>query len=199
VTWGDSTSYDGTIINGTRFIDGSITDFEAGSNSRAFDFNVGEYAELPSGVNPSSGGYSIVFWFRSTNSTWQPNGYMLSNWSVNGFLYSFRNDQLDWRAFAGGFDNADAMINFDFEGQTSWTHVALVVNEGSQVELYIDGVSFGTDSLGGSYHTADDPPYINNKGDTSSRGTEAQLDDLRFYNTDLTATQVTDIYNNTKP
>jgi len=86
-------------------------------------------------------------------------------------------------------------------GFTDWHHVAVVVENfdsaSPSAELYLDGVSVGTDTAGGSIKT-DDWQFkikIGCMGD-NSRCFDGEIDEVMVFNQSLTSSQILQIYNN---
>jgi hypothetical protein len=197
--YGDSTAFDGTVNGATYQSSGGVTDISAGANSGSFDVGPNEHIDL--GPIPSIGdnnAFSICFWFKSNNTS-QGSKYFVSNWSSGGFFFTFRGFDIIVRAFSGGTSTSDVSIPFDFDGQTTFTHAVLTVIEGVEANLYIDGTFVAGDSLGGSFHSLDDDVYLGRKDDSSTEDTDYDMDDVRFYNKELSDSEINRIYLNTEP
>ena len=86
-----------------------------------------------------------------------------------------------------------ANLSTQFDG-SSWRHAVWVVNVGNNVTFYVDGVSYGSQSISSMTST------ISNSVDLEIAGKSGyyfsgQIDDVGVYNYALTATQVKGLYN----
>lgn len=76
---------------------------------------------------------------------------------------------------------------------TNWTHY-VGTWDGSTVQVYVNGVAGTSDSYSGSI-TATNQFNIGRVGGTNNYNLNGQIDDVRFYNRALSASEVTALYN----
>jgi len=192
-TFADSIAYDGTVNGATFQSSGGVTDFENGANSGAFDFD---------GSNDKIATASIPFNTDSiTVSLW------LNMDDTNGGRYIGRNINDDFRTLLianNGAGTTEFLLGdgSSFDGFRAsfdppvgtYTHLAMTGDNGS-LAAYIDGSQVGTSTYPVTTLTAE-----LGIGETVDRNfTNGQIDDVRIYNRALTASEISDIYNSTKP
>ena len=135
----------------------------------------GDYLTLASNVafGTGTGNFTIEFWMYPVSVA---SGYAFDN-RTGGALQSV----LGYFSAAGSFTFTGGIITTGITktGITanSWYHVACVRN-GSTVYLFFDGVSAGTDSIGGSANSSN-PLTIGSKYDGTT-GFNGYIDDFRF-------------------
>jgi len=186
-TFADSTAYDGTV-NGASFLSNSgVTDFQNGENSGA--------------VNISD----------STGDINYPDPPQLEN-STEFTIMGWANPNQDPKMLIYGTERDDASNNVELKTDgvrvetggnraqatasqpQSMSHFALVWSA-PEAEYYIDATSQGT-GTGPSQSLSDLDAYT---GDYFGRSTDMVVDDIRIYNRALTSSEITSIFNNTKP
>jgi hypothetical protein len=135
----------------------------------------GDYLTLASNAafGTGTGNFTIEFWMYPVSVA---SGYAFDN-RTGGALQSV----LGYFSAAGSFTFTGGIITTGITktGITanSWYHVACVRN-GSTVYLFVDGVSAGTDSIGGSANSSN-PLTIGSKYDGTT-GFNGYIDDFRF-------------------
>jgi len=198
---GDSTAYDGTVNGATYQSSGGVTDMNAGANSGAFDFDgSNDYIEPPFPNIDFDQPNTIMGW---ANADSFPNAHM-----IVGFGFSGSNDPF---YFIDMFDNSDLRVVIeDNSGNTqvvstggattnTWFHVAAVF-DGSDLNLYIDGSLQVSQSK-----SVGSVSQINRMGigallrNDLGLVFDGNLDDIRVYDTDLSISQINQIYQNTEP
>jgi len=105
------------------------------------------------------------------------------------------------RYFVFGFDTPALLYNFTGVNitniqltQQKWTHITISVNSGT-LTLYINGVQFGTSAVPGAFTPSTPLTYIAIGNQYSgAKPAYMQAQDLRIYNTALSAAQVYGIY-----
>jgi len=192
---GDDTAYDGTVNGATYQSSGGVTDINAGGNSGAFDFG-------GSGDNIETGGGTfapdtICLWIKADVDINSSSSFMRLLGSVNQ-LTSIVTGSLSSNI------NGEAVSIFDNSGikgwggsydANEWYHWAFVFD--GQWEFYSDGVKqTSVDNDGFVNAFSADSHYIGRASfDTVSF--DGTIDDVRFYNTDLSTSQISDIVSNT--
>jgi len=190
---GDLTAYDGTVNGATFQSGGGVTDIGAGANSGAFDFD-GSNDSITAPL-PLSGSVdvSVCLWHKKFDSSkgifqmGKPIGDQESAFGLieGGLGYTVA-------GFGSGFD---FRTNLNVPKNT-FVHVAATYDASSDtVSFYLDGdlKSSGTQgftiSAGGTTEFAREID-----GDDFSN---IIIDDARIYDKELSASEVSDIYNNT--
>jgi len=196
---GDSTAYDGTVNGATYQSSGGVTDINAGANSGGYQFDgSNDHIDLPS-FTGSYSEFSMGYWIRPDVQ------------STDIIMDHFESGQDYFRTRINGDGTVRWNLNdstgpgpgFDSTGSYSvgnWNHIMGTYSSTNGVELYIDGVSVATDSsTSGTYN----PSGQNRLGAfTDNAGIEdydGNLDDVRWYDVELTSTQINQIYQNTQP
>jgi len=178
----DSTAYN-LIDDGAFFEPGEgVTDIQQGANSDAFENNGGANY-LTSNV-PVSLPITITLWYNG--STNFPIG---SHQEPDSFFYG--RDTSNWF-----FDN-DPNIQVGSVLTNVWTFIALSIDVSGNALAVQNRSSTNT----GSVSAIGGQVEILNIGDGRSGGGafDGYVDDVRFYNTDLSLPEIQQIYDNTKP
>lgn len=220
-TVSDATSnhLNGTFKEGYSTIDGhgplpEWTTDRYGVENQALHFSKGGHIEIPYNTVLFPTEISISFWAKVDN-IFSDNYMMSQNWwegwkiqyqSANKVFFTYKN------ASANYYDR-DWSVNG--QDTTSWHHVVVTLKAGEE-DFYADGalVKSWTDVTGGlnappnpvafciGQEFPNDRPGIAAADDPAQYAAgyyKGSLDDIRIYNTALTATQVTGIYDLEKP
>jgi len=178
----DSTAYN-LIDDGAFFGSGEgVTDIQQGANSDAFENNGGANY-LTSNV-PVSLPITITLWYNGSTS--YPIG---SAGDPDQFFYNRLSHK--WR-----FQNdPDIIVGSTFTN--IWTFIALSIDVSGNALAVQNRSSTNT----GSVSAIGGQVEILNLGDGRSGfgAFDGYVDDVRFYNTDLSLSQIQDIYDNTEP
>jgi len=190
---GDDTAYDGTVSGATYQSSGGVTDINAGANSGGFEFDGNDNIDCGSPLN-STQPFTVTAWAFSNSD---PDAFRLilnTNDFDNGFrIFSNSDDELGFSTEDNG-NRDDVIINLPPIGQ--WVHYAAVFT-GTENQLYIDAQLAGTVSSNGS---GSDPLNFGIGGNPNVNiNFDGVLDDIRIYNSSLLATEINQIYQNTKP
>jgi len=197
---GDDTAYDGTVNGPTYQSSGGVTDINAGANSGAFfsestnDITVNDN----SGLNPTN--FTLNAWVNPSQNSQDfaniinrhgPRIYADGN---HGFGLRF-SSSIDGQSFSiatsSGHDFVDVNENLSTGVYTMMTGVY----DGSSVEIYINGNFIDSNPAGAINYSTGDLHLTGSDGDDFF-GT---ADDIRIYNKPLNATEINQIYQNTKP
>jgi hypothetical protein len=194
--FGDSTPYDfveeGQSTNETNTLqNGGVTDIETGANSSAYDMIAD--GNLDSPLTNLTSPLTFMGWvnFDSLSGT----KALFGDWnsgSSDFYIQHVTDNRLELNDDLA--ENISVVTTF----QTGeYVHVAGVLNTTNR--LYIDGVEEGASAgvSSGNYNSGDgfDVGSLNN----SLQFTDAQFDDVRVYNRELTASEISSIFNATKP
>ena len=179
-------------------------------NTLDFD-GIDDFVAIPDNALLETNPITIEFWFKKNNSTVQDSdGFD----DTEGLLYKSPNTStpiaygfqiLDTDTGPGstlpfdlGFVVGDGSINTSVIADAAidpgaWYHVAGVIN-GNNIELFLNGVSQGTD-LTPSAPTSNNDPLVLGKVSSSSLPTRffnGQIDELRIWNSARTQTEIQD-------
>jgi hypothetical protein len=157
------------------------------SSTHSFNFDgSNDYLELSESVT-LSGDFTVSMWIK-------PDG--LSNEGLCGSIandfYAFRiNDADTVRIYFGAVGSQDFDPGFTFTiGE--WQHIALVRDSSNVCTVYRNGSAGGTtQSLAGNFVISVIGAYYTSKFDGA-------IDEVGFYDTELSASDITSIYNNGK-
>ena len=186
--------------------DGTATDitYVTGKFNQAASFNgSSSYIDTTFYVPPTSSLSSSV-WFKTSSTTYRH--CLFSDFNVGGSDPSAR-----FSLFVNASDNFEVIFG---DGSTSdiwnsvsassyldgnWHNVVLTAN-GAALKLYVDGSLIGTDTFNIAVGTAGAQSMVLGRiGDYSGGYWNGQLEQMRFYASELSSTDVQDIYNNSKP
>ena len=210
--------HDGALMKGhARWGAGTptLTKDRHGVADKAYHFAKGGNVEVPfaTSLNPQKE-MTISLWMKMDTVNWADN-YMVSLNRWNGFKFQTQSTS---RPFLTVHTADNKYIDKDNElalDKDKWYHLAVSYKSGemafyvngTQVKVYTDVVgdfmavdnvnlTIGQDLPTSKYTTASDkdPFYLNYGGYF-----KGDMDEVRFYNTVLSSTQITSIYNAEKP
>jgi len=200
---GDSTAYDGTVSGATYQSSGGVTDINAGPNSGAFDFD-GSNDEIELGVEQSdmTGAGTIMGWVKydslngdaGTQFAVKRAGDCITSVTFGEVAIGNFGGKFFGQVYDGSNGNPiDSGVSITLD---TWFHVAHSFSA-TDIKIYVDGVLENTVS-GATPRSLPDNFSIGRLTEESNF-TDGTIDDVRFYDTQLTDSQVSDIYNNTEP
>jgi len=212
-TFADTTAYDGTINGATHQSTGGVTDFDNGSNSGVFDFS-GDRIDLPSFSSSFMEGdvFTISAFFKTSDTSRQIITGNFAGASPNRGNYIELDDEnsdgnldIAYRQKDDSANNDRLFVDGSSVDITTYTHVA-VVRDGSGgatgTRIYINGQNqtLNTDTNDGAT-VSGIKTFDYEIGGNPKIGAQfiGKIDDVRFYDTNLSASQINDIYQNTKP
>ena len=184
----DGTANDITFYNGQQYSQGAVFNGNSGNTGTSY-INTG--LTWPGGTEISWSG-----WIKTPGGI---NQYLVGDFDSLGTNLSQR--------FAIQFHNTDVLFigtsngvaeTFNNLGSISayldkWTHVAVTVN-GTTVTAYLDGSLFGT-ATGTALSAGANPFAIGAyTAAVNSQSVQGVMDQVRFFSTELTASQVTELY-----
>jgi len=187
---GDDTAYDGTVNGPTYQSSGGVTDIRAGANSGGFDFDGSNDVIDNTGTPQLTTPFSITAWAK-------PDAFAGDSRAIFANWDSTNSDFYVWFRDSGQIEMVDD-IRGGVTGSTfsanQFYHVAAVFSNTENI-LYVDN-NVDLQSSGHSQTT-----YVDAGGITigSFDKFDGIIDDVRLYNKALSATEVSQIYNNTKP
>ena len=187
----DSTAYDGTVNGATFQSNGGVTDFENGTNSGAFDFD-NDNIEVSL---PTYSQLSVSVWVNWDDFNTSYLGPFDTYGSIDTHQFTFHDDGGDSGVLA--CLTPDGTFQFGSVSPDEWTHL-LATYDGSTVTTYLNGSQANSGSASFSADLSE--VGIGARfGDTTTVVADGRIDDVRIYNRALTSSEVTDIYNATKP
>jgi hypothetical protein len=192
-----------------------------GTENKALRFNNGANVEIPfnAQLNPSQA-ITISLWMQpdAGEEPWA-NNYMVSLNRWNGYKLQLQDAPKVFFTLKARHDGNDVYHDRDNESPTidlgEWYHVAVTYKAG-EMAFYLDGtqvklwdntpgtpvqlespvaLTIGQDLPTGTYSNDENSPYFVNWGGYF----KGILDEVRIYNTALTPTQITSIYDLEKP
>jgi len=186
---GDDTAFDGTVNGATYQSNDGVTDIQAGANSGAFSFNNSGHIDLNAfnGFDYANTALSIF------DSSQDRGDRVVSVRAGNA-------DPVFLIGDAAGYENNGTFGSVSYTQTTSFNHTVLQ-NDGSTIEVYRNGSLAGTDSYPGNVQPNADL-FIGAQNDEELGrilNMDGNIDDFRIYNRALTATEVSQIFQNTQP
>ncbi len=181
--------------NGRSF--GGLDTFASGKIERAANFNAGGDRIEVSVPLPNS--FSVTTWFKKPTATNGNRYFILGSMAAGGDLLFLDRRKISGKKWRWGVYSATSSPEYgSFSFATldnNWHHLALVYS-GSQTKLYIDGVF--TDSV--NSRPSGTLKYIGVSFDqvnsANPQAFRAPLDEFIVYNSALTTSEITTIYNN---
>jgi hypothetical protein len=189
---GDSTNFalSNDPNSGTYVSSGGVKDVNGGSNSGAFSFNgsnEGFDTGLDTGGNTST--RTVTFWFKIATQS--------------GSIVDTDNGGFDWNIRSRGSDIAmftgSSRVTAPFSQLGSYEFGAAIWEPGVRSELYINGSSSPLISSGTCSTDTDTETWHIGTAKGTNTFFDGEIDDVRFYNTALSTSQINQIYQNTKP
>jgi len=198
---GDSTAYDGTVSGATYQSSGGVTDINAGANSGAFNFDGSDDTIIPPFPNVDfDQPNTIMGWANTDNSN---NEQVIVGFGFSGakdpFYFIDIFDNSDFRFIVE--DNSGSLQALATGGLTTNTsfHVAGVF-DGSNYNLFVDGsLEVSQSKSNGSVSQLNQMGIGVLNRSVESGEFDGRIDDVRIYDTDLSSSQINQIYQNTQP
>ncbi|MEM0481028.1 MAG: DUF2341 domain-containing protein [Candidatus Aenigmatarchaeota archaeon] len=180
----------GTLINGPTWVDGVY------GKALSFD-GVDDYVEIDDSptLNPINDGFTISFWMRLnryvipgaiiTKRTDFNNGYFVFIWNDRYMFF-------DW-----GGAGANRWDTTFVPELNRWYFIVLIQNASGRF-LYVDGNLFSfTTNIGNTTLASTNAPLRIFSDTIATRYfNDGMMDEVRFYNRDLTPEEILDLYNN---
>ena len=186
----------GALVNGPAWVDGKF--------GKALDFSgSNDYVLIPHNDLidfAANEDFSISFWFKDSTKSGSDNAsghelmekqdsdgvfYQIRSPSHNGSLRFQVDDGVDQDRFNSSVGNlADGL----------WHHVVFIREYDTSITAYVDGVFAGSDSTVSARSIANTVDLRLGRG-TGKGDYDGLLDEVRFYNRDLTPQEVVDLFN----
>lgn len=188
--YGDPTAYNGTVNGATYLPDSGLR------NKGSYLFNgTSHWIDLGTQFSTPSNSYTLSCWVYLNNNAdgnldasiyLKEDGAAILRADGDGTYTHYIRDN-------NGVQSVSGSINVD-----QWEHVAGVWN-GSEIELYINGVLQGTSSTVGIDTSLTGGQAIGRRPDDTLQYMDGEIDDARVYNKALSQSEVNQIYQNTRP
>jgi len=192
-SFADSTAYDLTNNGATAATSGGVTDFDTGSDSGEVRFDQGDFLRN-SAISKTLSEYSVTFWHSADNTTFNDIFAFQNDSDQPSLALRISDNRLFWYPVDdGGLYEPSGVTSY---GVDQYVFIALTHSSGNQT-VYQDGTQIASDSQSGSATLSD--LIINGRSSGSTNRQPRQSDDFRIYNRELTPSEVSDIYNATKP
>jgi len=190
---GDSTAYDGTVDGATYQSSGGVTDINAGANSGAFDFDgSNDIITIGTGPpDPNDGDISVTLWANADSASSDSLAFDYEGTNIQvGKTTEISNFGVSM------FDGSHHTVDFGVKPLNEWHHFAITYDSSTNVLTgYFDGTSKGTANSNGVRDS--DGRYTIGGIFNNGRVWDGTIDDVRIYDKELSATEVSDIYDNT--
>jgi len=200
---GDDTAYDGTVSGATYQSSGGVTDINAGANSGAFDFDGSNDTIIPPFPNVDFDQPNTIMGWANADTADRGGGNMIVTFGFSGaddpfyFIDMFENS--DFRFIVEDNNGSNHILTTGGVTTNTPFHVAGVF-DGSNYNLYVDGsleVS-QSKSIGSVSQLNQMGIGVLNRNILTSQF-DGAIDDVRVYDTDLSSSQINQIYQNTEP
>lgn len=178
------------------------------SNMASLEFGgTDEYVEGPtmSSAGTFTDQFTVALWFKWSNldtpDQWQGIANANTNWSsLQDGWGLFWNNATTLRAYINSYSSnfVQATIS-DPDGD--WTFIAMTY-EGTQIELYVNGSSVGTDSLTGDITAQSSNIEIGRTANTNTPAADhtiGHIDEFSIWNSAPEASEIEALYNNGTP
>jgi len=200
---GDDTAYDGFNNQLTYQSADGVTDINAGVSSGAYQGNETEGFEIPN--LPLSNTWTMMAWGYFFNNNNEAQHLIMvddSGWNDDVFL--------GYNADGPALTNGMSAVHQDSNAQVrtiadsgidpnnnTWYHLA-ATSDGNVLTFYLDGVQEASQTKQGNDLNWGSTQHLIGGHRVSDRGLEGYIDDVRFYNTTLSGSQINQIYQNTQ-
>jgi len=179
-------SIDGTI-NGPTTGKSGANDTYTTNESYEFDGS-NDTVDFGSNSIDYSQGWTIACWINTDNDH---NGIFYAVETSSARVFQFKKKDAG-QIQLNGVGLASGQLNTSPVSNSVWHHTVATYDGGSSATIYIDGSPDVTDTFSVST-SANQPLFFGNR-DQGGNPYDGLLDDVRFYDVELTAAQVFDLY-----
>jgi len=197
---GDDTAYDGTLDNSPNYqSSGGVTDINTGANSGRFDFDNNASIGITGLSNQSFSQITVSLWVNIDANTGEFNapfdvfgGSVFHQGTIEG------NGASSFEMMVKNASFASNSVSITTISTGNWVHLAYSYDN-STLRTYADGSL--QNSINDSGHTflGNTIPGIGGRYQNSATFFDGKIDDVRIYNTALSSSQISQIYQNTVP
>ena len=183
-----SNGYNLTLLNNTitQNSDSKINEYSIEFDNGNFETNDIKFSEQTA--------FTIAFWFKSNSNSGDFHFLEQGSHGTNNFLH------LQWKETSGGtirfgFFGNDLDYSFSrSEYYDTWVHLAFVCKSNNNREIYVNGIKVTSDSNTSNLtNSSDKKLYIGSFNNYFYD--DGLLDDMRFYNGVLSASEVSNLAN----
>ncbi|MGC4031412.1 MAG: dockerin type I domain-containing protein, partial [Tepidisphaeraceae bacterium] len=197
---GGSTLADATPNGKNATLTGSYA-FTTGTAGNAVNLT-GGYATLPTGIVNGLTDFTIAGWVKLNARNANARLYELGNSSTTGYMYllpSNGSGNVQFGMTSGGSSTNNRIVSTTAVPLNTWTHLAVTLS-GTTATLYVNGVAVGTNTAmtltpGALGATANN--WLGKSQFSTDPMLSGAIDDFRIYNTALSGSAVTGLYNAT--
>jgi len=199
ITVSDSTDYSATSIdNPTVVSSGGVTDLDAGKNSAAYDFDGSDdHIDIPLTQSDMAQSGTVMGWVNYDSLQGEQNqltpGDDILSVSKQECAIGNIGGRFHGNVFDGAHNISDSGVSISLN---TWFHVAMGFST-SSIKIYVDGDLENT--ISGTVPRNSGSDFAIGRADNDSNYTDGTIDDVRFYEAQLTDSQINQIYENTKP
>ena len=176
-----------------------------GNRSRSFD-GVDDYVTIPDNPSLPTGAQTISAWVKTEN--FGDYADIVSQWDNAGeagfVILKLQDNQIAFYITnTGSTAGNGSRFTQTGSGNTinvgSWYHVSCVFDPSTSIKIYINGIlaSTNSNSIHSSIYDSGNDLFIGERADVANRNWHGNIADVRIYDTDLTATEISDLYNGT--
>ncbi len=177
---------------------GRITDGKFGGG---LQINANQVTNLPPAAHPPPDALatSISFWFNGASNVWGRNTTIFDSNGLGGRIlnihHPWSNGHVFWDAGDGAYDRINKHIGGEQYAEGSWRHWVFIKNIGTgKMKIYRDGSLFHSGS--DKWRAIGVPTSFRLLG---GGGLNGKFDDMRVYSVELSAPEISAIYNNDLP
>jgi hypothetical protein len=186
--------YDGTVSGAT------LTTDRFNQSAKAYNFVYNGFSsdkiQLPgtSGLNYSTGGFSLSAWVQFSGTTGTGNNYPIFSKHIcgeqSGYILMLYNGKLTfWLAGSSGYNILSTPDNYTDE---NWHHVAAVYDGVTQY-IYVDGLLKNSTAF--SYNTFNEANCALGGYNGCNGGFNGKVDEIKVFNRPLSNTEIQQMYN----
>lgn len=191
-----SSNYEATTVNSATY---STSNYRQGDASLYLQSSLSQYVNVNTSFTTGTNGITFCCWFQSNSSGNYARIFEFSSGTRTDIICVFvdfgpSNNWLYVSIFSGGASGDVSTGYTTSVNDSTWRHMAWVIMPSKTNYLYING------SLASTFTTTYYPPSVSRTGyfGNNSYGNSlynGYIDDFRIYNTPLTASQISTIYN----
>ena len=200
--------YDGSLTDTVRGGSGAASlvtgssSYVAGKVGQAFDFNGSTFMKAPQAAAGLSA-FTITSWvYFDTRTQWAT---IVKNWGAGeagAFHLGLQDNDFKVSNFLGTTNGTPSVVSGGLTADT-WYHVGVTFGASGTQTLYINGVQVDSDTASGSITTNFAQMSMGGKLNDAQTAIapvnpgwlDGYLDELAFFNQELTGSQMLDIYN----
>jgi len=180
-------NYSGTPTN-ISYVDGKFG-LAASFNGTSSTINFGDSYIFSPSVNP----LSFSLWIKTTNNT----RYIFSKGSAGAYEYGLLNNasgQMELVAYNLSASSSVVITTSSAYNDGNWHHIVAIYDPSGNFKIYVDGSQQATSSTSITMGNSSNALIFGKKFDVSAEY-DGLIDQVRIFNTVLSASEVTSLYN----